>query len=620
MKYFIKVALIITLLFMGMSLFAGQYNTVPLDSSAYRIIDWAEIQGIIPKQNDVRPYTMKKVLSLFEEIKKSNLVSSSELSQIEALEESLKVTLGQVESKTAEQILKTGYLGSDSSAFGFLFGANVTAGKKQGIDGISNDFRLPISGFIRGDFGDSVSYYMTIGISIDKYNPLAFKAGTFRFSSNGFVLELKDFGNSYPNSIPNSSVVLAMTMSPELVVGMFNDKVTLHFSSVNRDWGVGKNNFQLSSTAKDFIALEINAELASWIHFNVFTGSLEKYSLNNWYGVTSESSDYVSDGAFPSEYVGGDKSQYKYDNNFSSQRIELSFTKNFTFSIYESVIWKKRFELAYLNPLSIYMFDQNALGDLDNMLAGVDFNYIFTGIGRLYFAASTTEAHTIKPKEFFTHARNVIAFQLGFEGLLPVGDYGTFQAQFTYLPPFFYSHYEMAAEKNPWHNIYNSTYVNKGVCLGYPLNPDSIELLLCANTSFNSGWDIEASVNCVLRSAQYSRTNAEYTNGAGKIGTTILTTMDYGYEEDYGYNPKDFFSYIWSIVTNVEAKASKKLDNCPVTLTGALRLQFEKTRDFEPLYKDYDGSKVYYGEANMSSSWDSLKVGVYASLGAKIYY
>lgn len=618
MKRSLKIeVLVIVFLLIGMSLFAGQYNTVPLDSSAYRIIDWAEIQGIIPKQTDAKPYTMKKVVSLFEDIKRSGLVSGAEVLEIEALEENFNVTIGQVESRTWSQIAKTGYLGSETSAFGFLFGSSAVVGKKQSIDGIANDFRLPVSGFIRGDFGDSVSYYMTIGISIDKYDPMAFKTGTFRFSSNGFVFGLKGFGDSYPNSIPNSGLVLAMTMSPELVVGLFDDKVTFKFSSVNRDWGVGRNNLQLSGSAKDFVAIEINAELSSWIRFNVLTGSLEKYSLSEWYGVSD------GDGAFPSEYVGGDKSKYKYDNNFSSQRVELSFTKNFTFSIYESVIWKKRFELAYLNPLSIYMFDQNALGDLDNMLAGVDFDYVFNGIGRLYFALAMTEAHTLNPKEVFTHARNIIAYQFGFEGILPVGNYGTFQAQFTYLPPFFYSHYEMTADENPWHNLYNTTYVNKGVCLGYPLNPDSIELLLCVDTGFDGGLDVEASVDLVLRSAQYARTNAEYTNGAGRIGTTILTTMDYDFEYNVGYNPKDFFSYIWSVVTNVEVKASKKFDDCPVTLTGAVRLQFEKTRDFEPLYKDYGSGagarRVYYGEADMKD-WDSLKVGVYASFGAKVFY
>lgn len=620
MKRSLKIeVLVIVFLLIGMSLFAGQYNTVPLDSSAYRIIDWAEIQGIIPKQTDAKPYTMKKVVSLLEDIKRSGLVSDAEVLEIEALEENFNVTIGQVESRTWNQIAKTGYLGSESSAFGFLFGANVAFGKKQGVDGFANDFRLPVSGFIRGDFGDSVSYYMTIGISIDKYDPMAFKAGSFRFSSNGFVLGLKGFGDSYPDSLPNSGLVLAMTMSPELVVGLFDDKVVFNFSSVKRDWGVGRNNLQLSGSAKDFIAIEINAELSSWIRFNVLTGSLEKYSLKEWYGVRDDGTT-KGDGAFPSEYVGDDKSKYKYDNNFSSQRVELSFTDNFTFSIYESVVWKKRFELAYLNPLSIYMFDQNALGDLDNMLAGVDFDYVFNGIGRLYFAAATTEAHTINPKEVFTHARNIIAYQLGFEGILPVGNYGTFQAQFTYLPPFFYSHYEMEEDENPWHNIYNTTYVNKGVCLGYPLNPDSIELLLCANTGFDGGWDVEVCVDLVLRSAQYARTNAEYTNGAGKIGTTILTTMDYDFEYNVGYNPKDFFSYIWSVATNVEAKVSKKLENSPVTILGGLRLQFEKTRDFEPLYKEYEGRHVYYGEAQMSPSWDSLRIGVYASVGARVFY
>ena len=188
--------LVIVFLLIGTSLFAGQYNTVPLDSSAYRIIDWAEIQGIIPKQTDAKPYTMKKVVSLFEDIKRGGVASPSEISTIEALEENFEVTIGQIESKNWNQISKTGYFGSESSAFGFLFGANIAVGKKHGAEGVSSDFRLPVSGFIRGDFGDSVSYYMTIGISIDKYDPMAFKAGTIRFTSKAYVQGLKRFGDN----------------------------------------------------------------------------------------------------------------------------------------------------------------------------------------------------------------------------------------------------------------------------------------------------------------------------------------------------------------------------------------------------------------------------------------
>ena len=90
-------------------------------------------------------------------------------------------------------------------------------------------------------------------------------------------------------------------------------------------------------------------------------------------------------------------------------------------AIFESVVYRKRFELAYLNPLSIYMFAQNYIGDFDNVLAGVDISYTLNGVGRIYLALSCDEFERIVPSVFFSWARNIVAIQGGVDIPVSVG-------------------------------------------------------------------------------------------------------------------------------------------------------------------------------------------------------
>ena len=177
----------------------------------------------------------------------------------------------------------------------------------------------------------------------------------------------------------------------------------------------------------------------------------------------------------------GDKELHSntFDNNFSIQRIEIEPLSGFKAAIFESVVWRKRFELAYLNPLCVYMFTQNYIGDFDNVMAGLDFSYTWNGIGRFYAALALDEFNSLNGGKVLSSARNIIALQAGMEVAVPFGYFGKITVQGTYIPPFFGSHYTYRGSENPWGSSSMATaYVNKGGTLSYPLYPDSMELLV----------------------------------------------------------------------------------------------------------------------------------------------
>ena len=98
------------LLLFSFSLFAGVSSiSVPLDSDAYRIIDTAELKGIIPSQPDVKPYTYDKVKILLEDIYASSKTTDEERSFIEGLIAGFERTLGVGKDASFSKLLKNGY-------------------------------------------------------------------------------------------------------------------------------------------------------------------------------------------------------------------------------------------------------------------------------------------------------------------------------------------------------------------------------------------------------------------------------------------------------------------------------------------------------------------------------
>lgn len=569
-----------------LEVFADSFHSVPLDNRVYQIISVAELRGLIPHQTDVKPYNVKTVMDLLDVIEKKTS-DSPELVEISNIRRTLMHTYGMDVSNTSKEILHNGFYRITDKKQGNSLAIGTTLKTKQtgGINfnkANAFDSRSTLLLFFCGDLYSFLSYEMNFGVRFDKLDPNAFLESDFTFDAEGFYQTIGGEGKINP---PMDQIFVSYEYSPEISMGFFDNKLQLRISSIRHDWGPGLGNPALSKSARSMPAFELHTDLFSFFHFSFLTGSLEKFLLDS-----SNGKPWYSDGTNKSNL---------YDNNFSTQRIEIDFAKNFRFSIFESVVWKKRYEFAYLNPFSIFMFDQNALGDYDNVLAGIDLSLLFPERFRVYGALAFTEMGAINPLK----ARCVFGIQGGVEIPLHMFSFSKLTIQGVYLSPFFYSHY--LNENNPWNKDvpFRTDYVNKGQLLGYPLEPDSLELLAQLSCGFSHGFEGNVVVKYQMKSAQYA--TADY-------GTTILTAMDYSNESLYA--KKDFFSYIWSHIVSLEFIGSKKFEQFPVEISGSIRLEGDFTRSFS------HPTTTNYGSDTILGDWNKAIFGIFGSIGIKLYY
>ena len=503
-----KLSVFVIMLLISLGLFATEYHSVDLNSEAYRIIEIGEIRGIVPVQTDVKPYNLNTVRSLLNTIKESSLINDNEKNNIEKVLSDLSSKYGEERevdlSSTDISVLNSTHLGVEISTA-------QRVGKTFGEEKIF-DSRNGILTYVHGDILNAVSYDLNFKVNLDRIDANAFLPTELLFSTEGFYMDLSRNGDRL-TKLPDGRFYVGIETFPEISTSIKDDIATIRVGSVKRDWGPGVNNLALSSSARVIEGVELSLKPTSWFNYSVMTGSLGNASLNSVNGVE-----------WPSENM--DNKDGKYSNNISIHRVELELLKGLKTSIWESVIWRKRFELAYLNPLAIYMFSQNFLGDYDNVLAGVDFSYTLKGVGQVYGALSFDELNRIKKP--FSCPRNILAYQMGAVFNLPVASFSELKVQATYIPAFYGAHY--LDKEELFANIpYTTAYVNKGQNIGYPVNPDTLEFLFAFDTTLYDGWNASILIKDQLRSAQYAtkKSGTDIYDGVHYSNQTYLRIFDY---------------------------------------------------------------------------------------------
>jgi hypothetical protein len=435
------------------------------------------------------------------------------------------------------------------------------------------DMRNAIRPYIKSDFKDILSFSMDVGLRQDKLDSRPFLDNDFTIPGEGFYMDFLS-GGSGSDVIPMDAFYSGFDLHPEISISLLQGMLELRWGAVNRDWGVGTNNLQLSSQAAPFEAIEGHLHLTEWLRYSFITGSLGGFALPD--GI--EGND-----AFFAQTLHSNE----FNNNYSAKRVEVDLPWNITFGIHESNIWIKRFEIGYLNPFTILMLQQSLLGDTDNMLAGIDFQWRLPGILRLYGSFATTEMNAISPSVFFTHYRNIMAFQGGVDIDLPVGRFSKITFQYTKLEPFFYTHYPITEKEfvgyeevvtsspedtdipteetntylRPQYStkVIQTSYVNKGFTLGYPLHPNSDEFL--ATTRIG----ISPTLNTFL-TVKYQRRSSQY-------GYAIDMSVNERYRGMSGLvEPKDFIENLFEKNLSVEIGATKSFIDFPITIYGSYRL------------------------------------------------
>ena len=127
--------------------------------------------------------------------------------------------------------------------------------------------------------------------------------------------------------------------------------IMLSFGRNSLSWGPSRfANLALSSTSKPYEYMTFDIPVGENMYFTWMTGFLRQ---------TNELQE-----------EGGGKI-------LSGHRFEYQMTDWFMFSFYETVVYTDRFELAYVNPFSLYHISEVTQGDLDNKMGGFDFLFRF---------------------------------------------------------------------------------------------------------------------------------------------------------------------------------------------------------------------------------------------------
>jgi len=540
-----------------LSLLATTHLSIPLGHRVYTILASAETRGIINPISTIKPYTRSVVVSNLETVLQHPALSSGERLEVEQMLQNLKVSFES--PQTSSELLQRGSYASywEEYKLGVAFGVDVESTLTHSLTTRGMyDLRNSIRAYMKGDMFDFLSFQMDFGLLLDRLDSRLFLLNDFTFNSEGKY-------DSIFNAMEKTRLYYGQSLAPEISLQFLDGNLQLRWASIARDWGVGRNNLMISGSARSFEGIETAVKFAPWLNYQFITGSLGKFQTNAYID-TPVNSEFFDDYFIRDEMQGT-----KLNNNFSAHRVEVNLPWNLSFGIYESVVYRKRFELAYLNPLSILMFQQINVGDFDNMLAGLDAQWRIPGIMRLYGAMGTTEMNDIHPNRFFKAPRNVMAFQAGTDINIPVGNFSMLTVQYTNLGPFFYTHYPVEVDYDGddiADEIYEVMYVNKGQNLGYPLRPNSDEILVSGAFGFGSGWDASVTAKYQRRSGQYGSTMDEY--------------MFYRASVAGAYDDKNFNDNLIEKVLGVELTVSKKMKDYPVSFSASyiLNMQTERGR------------------------------------------
>lgn len=560
---------------------ANSQLTVPIGHRVYDVLESAELRGIIEKLHSAKPYPVSSIIKLLEEVRSSSL-TFHEAKEVEFLLSELTVDASDTDSFNG--LLTTGSYHTYSDKYDIY----IEMGGKAELQSTLTlnrqgeaDHRVSARPFIRSDIKGFASFSMDAGVRLDQLDSRPFLDSDFTIPGEGFYMDLLAGSRGNSTKIPFDRFYAGFDLHPEIGLSFLDHMIQIRWGAMKRDWGVGTDGLQLAGKASAFEAIEGHLQLTDWFRYSFMTGSLGGFALKD--GIEGNDAFFEQD-----------LHDNEFNNNYSAKRVEVDLPGHITFGIYESSIWIKRFEIGYLNPFTILMLQQNLLGDTDNMLAGIDLQWYLPGILKAYGAAATTEMNKISPAEFFTNYRNIMGLQAGVEVAVPLGRFSTVTLQYTKLEPFFYTHYPLNQDTA---DQIQTSYVNKGFSLGYPLHPNSDELLL------SSRFGLTETLTGFL-TAVYQRRSAQY-------GYAIDMSVNEKYKNMENAGPKDFLGNLFEKRLSIEVGVSKRFLRFPITFHGSYRFGFASERGLD--------TSVDFNHIP-NTAWSALRFDHVVQLGFTVYH
>jgi len=534
-----KVCFFVYALVLTIHVFLGAQTqlAVPLGDPVYYVIEQAQMRGLYRFLPGAKPYSRAMVLSIVEEILKSDGTGKyGKLTEGErGILEQYLTRFGP--NKNGIDMMRGAYsldhIWNDIYFSGELgFGLNMAFAGGYYPDEENSywatDSMLSIS--FKGDLGRNTSYGLTLngGVfrsprkELGEYHtyykdfnnggegpysdapwykdeiittysePKAFFPYTYKKNWDGSVWFTTDVSNSGHEGWPQE-LSIGYSMIPELAGTFLNGHVSYRIARLDREWGGMTNNGSLilNQSAQPFLAGEVTFTPFEWFSFSSLTGVLE---YNNTNGIKNSAA--------------------ASQNAFSIVMLEGNYKNYFHFDIGSSVVWPKRFELGYIFPLADNFLYQNNIGDFDNMALFLNFQGQYPGFGKLWASLFLDEANP--EGNFFEKSREMYAYQVGASVQIPGLAFSSITAGYTKVEPYTYTH---TRESVPWYSNYMETsYTNNGISLGHYIPPNSDEILV--------RFDTMATLRSIIRlQYQLIRHGADFGDRAVG-GSSLLSELD----------------------------------------------------------------------------------------------
>ncbi|HKM07437.1 MAG TPA: hypothetical protein VJ869_10640, partial [Sphaerochaeta sp.] len=136
------------------------HTSIPIEHRVYRILDVAEIRGLIKRQVSARPFSAKKVLVLLAEIQSQDeKLSKAEKQELASLIQEFDRSYG-LDPSSISDVLSTGYFRTfdPNTKIGASMGINLATTQTVSVATKEYDSRNSLFAFLKGDLGESISF------------------------------------------------------------------------------------------------------------------------------------------------------------------------------------------------------------------------------------------------------------------------------------------------------------------------------------------------------------------------------------------------------------------------------------------------------------------------------
>ncbi|MFP3960319.1 MAG: hypothetical protein ACLFUX_09135 [Spirochaetaceae bacterium] len=478
---------------------SGQRHAlVPVDEPVYRLLESAEMRGMLDRLPRVRPYSERRIAEYLDLLwARRGRLSGAERAVL---------------SRYRERY-------SAAPAPPATFRATAGADLRAELDAVDEAHVFTTMGLeLMGDVGEHFSYRGGFLYHLQRINPDAWAPYRFTRQWDGIRIGITNFEHDEDIEELNQFMSLSHSVRPDVAVSFFDGDLELRWAKVRREWGHGEGSLELSAEARPADGIGMFLSPTDWIYIDYLTAS-----LGDWTDREVEQKMLSIHGleVFPADWL--------------------------SLSLFEAVVWGKRFEPGYLNPFGVYIVTQHQIGDLDNLLPGGAARVRFAPWGSWYASFFVDGIPHTKFDGIFTDPNNMFAYQSGVKLDVPWLPFATAAVQYTKVEPYMYTHYPQ--EYPFFTNSINTAYTHDGENVGFYLPPNSDEILFGLTTLPRPGLRLSASYRLIRHGD-----NPDADEENRKIGGDIDKWLDYG---DLGsYPDKDFLNdgtYEWINVVSLEA-------------------------------------------------------------------